>query len=198
MGPRDRQTGGERHRVAVSPHFRSVPPTGRRGIRARHPADYRVGTRPLLLGDQDQVAPRLAPKRSANGGKRRVVLRHCRHMAASPPHRGRRPRHRRYECVSHDAAQSPRSPVGPRSHVALRHARGDAAGGAPICRLFRSHTPIRVRNGNTHHGRRGRSARRAIRPSLSRTGDGQDDLRHRRVRAVERRIVSCRYHRMGC
>ena len=31
---------------------------------------------------------------------------------------------------------------------------------------------------------------RVVRPGLSRTGDGQNDLRHRRVRVVERRIVS--------
>ena len=142
----------------------------------------------LLLGHQARVA--LHRGRRRPGRRRRV--RHHRLLAALEPHRrpaARGPRHRPVERQPHDAARHPRPHVVARAVRPVRRARPRAARGAAVERPLRRHRRVGRRRRRRHPGlgHRRRPAGGAVRPGLLRAGHDQEHLRHRLVRADERR-----------
>ena len=134
LGPQDRRPRLPGHRLAEPPDGRDLRAPEGRGPRAALPRAHRPRPRPLLLRQQDRLAPRGQPRAAGprRGGRDRV--RHDRLLAHPPPHRRPRARHRPHERVAHAPLRHPLPPLGPRAPADPRRARRHAARGAPELR----------------------------------------------------------------
>ena len=112
---------------------------------------------------------------------------------------GQRPRHRPVERQPHDAARHPHASVERRAVRPARRAHRRPARGSAVERPVRGHVRHAGRAGG-HPGlrHRRRPAGRAVRPGLLRARHGEEHLRHRQLRAHERRVPPARRRPRGC
>ena len=147
---------------------------------------HRPRARPVLLGHEDRVAA--APRAACAAGDR-PGARHHRRLAALEPHRRRGPRHRPVQRQPHDAVRHRRAGAGATSCATCSACPLDAL---PEVRPSSGRFGVTVgplrrpgRHPRLRHRRR--PAGRAVRPGLLRAGHDQEHLRHRQLRADERR-----------
>ena len=114
----DRKTGDPVHRAIVWQSRQTAEICARlkaAGPRAAVPRAHRPRPRPVLLRQQDRLAPRARPRAARPRRDGRDRLRHDRHLAHPPAHRRPRPRDRPHERLAHAALRHPRAAAGTRS-----------------------------------------------------------------------------------
>ena len=109
LGSAQRRAHLQCHRLAGSPHRRSMPAIGSRSRRGRHEPQDRPALRSVFFGHQDRVDSRPRAGCARGRGRRPHCLRHRRqlsHLATE----------RRHGCIS----RMPRMPAAPRSTTSAR------------------------------------------------------------------------------
>ena len=130
VGPRHRQAGGQRHRLAEPRHRADLRSAEGRRPRADGARQDRPGARRLLLGHEDQAPARHDRRPARARGAGRGAVRHRRHVPDLAADRRRGARHRREQRQPHAALQHPHARLGRRAAGAPRRAARDAARGA--------------------------------------------------------------------
>jgi hypothetical protein len=156
VGPRHRQAGGQRDRVAGPAHREHLRRAARGGARPHVRGEDGARRRRVLLRHQAQVAARPRARRASARRARRARVRHRRLVARLEPDGRHRPRHRRVEREPHAALRHPSRRLG---RCAVRAARRAARGFAERCRVVG-----RVRAG-AYRGRGGADRRHRGRPA---------------------------------
>ena len=193
-----RTTGRPLHRAIVWQDRRTADRcdalADRRPPRARS-LPHRPRPRPVLLRHEDG----LAVGGGRRAGRRRPRAGHDRRLDPVEPDRRRGLRHRSVERQPDDAVRHPLARVERRAVRVARRTAGRLAGRAAVEWAVRPHVGA-LRCARRHPGLRyrRRPAGGAVRPGLLRAGDGQEHLRHRQLRADERRFDAAPCPRKAC
>ena len=198
----DRRTGAPLHRAIVWQDRRTAGTLRRR---CAPPATSRWSARRTgLVLDPYFSATKLAWLLHEGGvaADADSRVRHGRHVDPLAPHRRhrrRRARDRSVEREPHDALRHRRAATGPTSSARCSTSRARAC---PRCCRRAAASARRAPTARRAHGagqrHRRRPAGRAVRAGVLRARHGQEHVRHRLVRAHERRAGRCRNRSTAC
>ena len=196
LGPHDRRSVRSGDRVAGPAHGRTVRRAHRcRRARSGAGAD-RAGARPLLQRHQVRVAA----ERGGCAPFRRSRPRHHRRLGHLEPHRRRAARDGRDQRQPDDALRHRPAGVGRRAVPSCctsrwrRSPRSSPSSG----RVGRDDRRRRRAGGHPDQRHRRRPAGGPVRPGVRLAGHGQEHVRHRQLRAAQRRRGSAHRRRRAC
>ena len=187
MGPRDRRTGLQRHRLAGPPHVGVLRPPESRRADGVYPRTDGTHHRRLFQRHEDQMdsGQRAGRPQARRAGQ--ADVRNGRYVADLAADARRGPCDGREQRLAYDAVQHPHAAMGRRAAKALRHPGVDDARGEVVERGLRSDENHDLRPQGAHRGHRRRPAGGAVRTDVRRAGIGQKYIRHGVFPADEQR-----------